>query len=151
VQGLTEWSFHLTATSGNEFTCFGVCTLPITDSGYATSKSMWLVRAYNGQRYDRGTTTAPHLAPVRADSVVHLKVNLAERTLHIRVNDGPYELAFNSIQGPEVECARVAVCNGAPVPSGVPLRIVFFVTRPAILPVCTCAAPDLSHCVLLRR
>jgi hypothetical protein len=101
---------HLTATHNNEFTCFGLCTLPITDANYTTSTSMWLVRAYNGQRYDRGRTGEPNMAPIRAGSVVHVKVNLGERTMHLRVNDGPYQLAFSNITGAEVCAAAVCGC-----------------------------------------
>ena len=63
---------------------------------------MWLVRAYNGQRYDRSRVVEPPTAIIRADSVVHFKANLAARTLHYRVNDGPYQLAFDNIAGDKV-------------------------------------------------
>ena len=93
---------HLTAAAGNEFTCFGLCTLPIADPNYSTTKSMWLVRAYNGQRYDRGRTIDPPRSTIRAESVATFRVNVAARTLHYKVNDGSFELAFDNISGDKV-------------------------------------------------
>ena len=101
TQGITEWSFHLTATDKNEFTCFGVCTLPITDAKYSTSDSMWLVRAYNGDVHVRGSVVS-RVSPVRAGSVVHFRAVQEENAVYMRVNEGSYERALVGLPAVDV-------------------------------------------------
>lgn len=47
IQGCCEWKVTiLSENSGNEGTCVGVSTYPISDSVYRTTSCMWLYRAY---------------------------------------------------------------------------------------------------------
>lgn len=53
-RGKAHWEFKLDEDTSSQCTCFGAATKPVEDATYESSKSMFMLRAYNGNRYGRG-------------------------------------------------------------------------------------------------
>ena len=100
--GSWEWEFSLVKDDhGDETTCFGVSTIPVTNSDYQTSKDMWLLRCYGGELFHgskvevtAGNRSPPHIHP---DDICRFTYECDKMTLSLAVNDVDYGVIFEHV------------------------------------------------------
>lgn len=109
-QGEYTWSLlYSKDKSGDEFTCFGVTTLPVDASKYDRNHCMWLVRCYNGSRYKFGSEITGRVPAIHPGTLLHFKLDMDAKTLTMRIGDGEPLLLFEDVVG--TVCVCVCVCS----------------------------------------
>lgn len=102
TSGVAEWTFKISKDSMNdECSCVGFCTRPVEGESYDSSKQLSMIRAYNGGVYAAGSykTTVRKL---HQDEMLAFRLDMAERTVSLKVNDEDIGVVFSGIEGDEI-------------------------------------------------
>ena len=101
--GKAAWEMKLDEDTHSQCSCVGVATRPVDNSNYEYSKSLWMVRAYNGNRYARGSVTHNGVEgdKIRKGDRVRFELDFddADGVLRLWINDVPKGIAFSGLRG----------------------------------------------------
>ncbi|CAG0879900.1 unnamed protein product [Darwinula stevensoni] len=100
--GCYQWKMKIIKENkGNEGTCIGVSKHPVRDSSHRTTSDMWLYRGYSGNLYHGGEHRSTLPCFTEGDTM-RVNLDMNNRTLSFSKNGGPFLLAFEDIDAPEL-------------------------------------------------
>jgi hypothetical protein len=107
TRGKASWEFLLKEDTSSQCTCFGAAIKPVTSSNYESSSSLFMYRAYNGNRYSRGVATALGTADnekVKKGDRIRFELDFDEGDGIMRtfINDMDRGVAFKGLAGLEL-------------------------------------------------
>ena len=102
--GFAECEFEVTRVEkGNEMTCFGVGTKPVTDPVFSSSAKMWVYHIYNGFIYCQGKQTST-VETANPGDKIKFYLNHAAGTVRLFTN----VLSSKAVEAREENLVRIA-------------------------------------------
>jgi hypothetical protein len=96
--GVWEWEFTLVReNNGDETTCLGVATRPVTNWNYDVTPDMWLVRCYNGELYHSGRQSRRTIPNIHPSDICRFTYDATNLTLSLAVNGTDHGILFENI------------------------------------------------------